>query len=105
MASLLFLTLLHSKLYDTRDDIVDDDSDGGHISEYICVSKFHDSLSQAHRYNYSAAAYLALKDSAHSFRFNFSDNDLKEIMKPLSFCEVARVNIEGDGNIGLADES
>lgn len=84
------------QLYGIRDDVAEDESDGGHISEHLQVSEFSESILRAHQQNYSSAGYLALRrDSLESFEC-FDLDDFAEVLRPLEFVEVARVLVAGE---------
>jgi hypothetical protein len=89
------LPILSQQLYSRRDDVVDDDSVNDHISEYLCVSELSDLVEEAHKRNYSSAAYAALKSESLPAFDNFHLDDFAEVMRPLGWVEVAKVLVAG----------
>ena len=83
------------QLYGIRDDVAEDESDGGHISEHLQVSEFSESILRIHKQNYSSAAYLALKSGSSPSFDVFDLDDFACVMEPLDFVEVVRVLVAG----------
>jgi hypothetical protein len=96
---------LSQQLYSRRDDVVDDDSLNDHISEYLCVSELSDLVEEAHKRNYSSAAYAALKsESLPAFDY-FHRDDFAEVMRPLGWFEVAKVLVAGANDASKGETS
>jgi len=99
LACHLFARLLTAaifQLYSRRDDLVDDDDEEDHISEYMCVNEFCDSLEMAHTRNYASAAYRALTTGSALPVDHFDEEDFTEVLRPLRFVEVAQVTLACD---------
>ena len=95
---LTFFTLGTSDLYSRRDDVGDDYVSAGddHISEHLCVTEFSDLVLEAHKQNYSYAAYIALTNETTVPFDCFHLDDFAEALGTLEFVEVATVLIAGD---------
>lgn len=84
---------------------MDDDSLNDHISEYLCVSELSDLVEEAHKRNYSSAAYAALiSGSLPAFDYVHLD-DFAEVMRPLGWVEVAKVLVAGASDAGEGETS
>ena len=91
---LTFFTIGISDLYSKRDDVVDDDSVDSHISEYLCVTEFADLVEAAHKQNYAAASYIALRKALPPIIESF-DSDFSEVLSACAFQVAASVTIAG----------
>ena len=91
---LTFFTIGISDLYSKRDDVVDDDSVDSHISEYLCITEFADLFESAHKRNYAAASYVALRNTEVPMIESF-ENDFAEVLGACEFQVAASVTIAG----------
>jgi hypothetical protein len=92
---LTFFTIGLTDLYSKRDDVVDDDSTDSHISDYLCVSEFADLVDVAHKENFAAAAYIALRTNVPPEGERFERSDFTEVLSVCEFVEVASVIVSG----------